>query len=325
MRAFVRYDNQGIIVPTSFVMKKTMPKVGQWKEISTSKSVSGFPAQSSQKNLRAFVRYNGKNKVVPGSVVVRGQVPVGNFSEVTYDLSRPLVPEPTTTTTTSINSGYQFSSKLELQTAVDLWVSNEAQAIMLYGEINTWNVSNVTDMSSLFLNKTTFNSDISNWNMSNVTDMSYMFSRATTFNQPIENWNVSSVSNMEAMFSIQSNFSPGSFNQPLDNWNTSNLTNTNSMFVNQGSFQGLGLQNWDMSNVTSSPEMFKQCSSLTNVALENWDVGNIFDMRGMFKDCINYNRDLSSWSVNNVTLCLDFSDGATSWTLPKPTFTNCTP
>lgn len=101
MRAFVRYDNQGIIVPTSFVMKKTMPKVGQWKEISTSKSVSGFPAQSSQKNLRAFVRYNGKNKVVPGSIVVRGQVPTGNFSEVTYDLSRPLVPEPTTTTTTS--------------------------------------------------------------------------------------------------------------------------------------------------------------------------------------------------------------------------------
>jgi hypothetical protein len=102
MRAFVRYDNQGIIVPTSFVMKKTMPKVGQWKEISTSKSVSGFPAQSSQKNLRAFVRYNGKNKVVPGSVVVRGQVPAGNFSEVTYDLSRPLVPEPTTTTTSTI-------------------------------------------------------------------------------------------------------------------------------------------------------------------------------------------------------------------------------
>ena len=105
MRAFVRYDNQGIIVPTSFVMKKTMPKVGQWKEISTSKSVSGFPAQSSQKNLRAFVRYNGKNKVVPGSVVVRGQVPSGNFSEVTYDLARP------------ISAGYVFLTKAELETA----------------------------------------------------------------------------------------------------------------------------------------------------------------------------------------------------------------
>jgi hypothetical protein len=101
MRAFVRYDNKGIIVPTSFVMKKTVPKVGQWKEISTSKSVSGSPAESSQKNLRAFVRYNGKNKVVAGSIVLRGQVPTGNWSELTYDLSRPLVPEPTTTTTTT--------------------------------------------------------------------------------------------------------------------------------------------------------------------------------------------------------------------------------
>ena len=149
MRAFVRYDNQGIIVPTSFVMKKTMPKVGQWKEISTSKSVSGFPAQSSQKNLRAFVRYNGKNKVVPGSVVLRGQVPSGNWSEITYDLSRP------------ISAGYVFLTREELRIATILWESDRAQAMSTYGEINTWNVSAVTNMNSTHISTYALNINIS--------------------------------------------------------------------------------------------------------------------------------------------------------------------
>jgi hypothetical protein len=48
MRAFVRYDKKGIIVPSSFVMKRNKPKVGRWLEISTTKSVSGPPTQSSQ-------------------------------------------------------------------------------------------------------------------------------------------------------------------------------------------------------------------------------------------------------------------------------------
>jgi len=45
----------------------------------------------------------------------------------------------------------------------------------------------------------------------------------------------------------------------------------------------------------------------------------------MFSDAISFNQDLSSWSVNVVTDCYNFSDGATSWTLPQPNFTNCTP
>ena len=31
--------------------------------------------------------------------------------------------------------------------AVDLWISNRDEAISQYGDINTWNVSQVTDMS----------------------------------------------------------------------------------------------------------------------------------------------------------------------------------
>ena len=92
MRAFVRYDSKGIIVPTSFVMKTNKPKVGNWVEISSTKSLTGQPLDSSRasKYLRAFVRYNGKNKIVPGSIVVRANVPTGNWTEITYNLSRPI-------------------------------------------------------------------------------------------------------------------------------------------------------------------------------------------------------------------------------------------
>ena len=45
----------------------------------------------------------------------------------------------------------------------------------------------------------------------------------------------------------------------------------------------------------------------------------------MFQGATSFNQDLSGWSVNNVTSCTDFSDGATSWSDPKPNFTSCTP
>jgi surface protein len=45
----------------------------------------------------------------------------------------------------------------------------------------------------------------------------------------------------------------------------------------------------------------------------------------MFKNATSYNQDLSGWNVSNVTNCTDFSDGATAWIDPKPTFTACTP
>ena len=85
---------------------------------------------------------------------------------------------------------FEPTTKAQLQTAVDLWVSNRAQAIIDYGEINTWCTGNITDMSYLFSFKTTFNDDISNWDVSNVTNMADMFSGAYRFNQDIGSWNV---------------------------------------------------------------------------------------------------------------------------------------
>ena len=61
-------------------------------------------------------------------------------------------------------------------------------------------------------------------------------------------------------------------------------------------------------------------------ALVTTKVTNMFEL--FFIDLetpTDFNQDLSSWSVGGVTICYLFSEGALSWTLPKPNFTNCDP
>ena len=84
-------------------------------------------------------------------------------------------------------------------------MDNIDQAINNYGDINTWNVSSITNMVDLFAfdrngKAMTFNSNISNWDTSNVVDMSYMFYGARSFNQNIRGWTVSSSTNVHHMF-----------------------------------------------------------------------------------------------------------------------------
>ena len=68
-----------------------------------------------------------------------------------------------------------FTTKASLQTAVQAYNTDPADAIATYGPIAEWDVSAITDMRSLFRGFQNFNADISNWDTSKVTDMAYMF------------------------------------------------------------------------------------------------------------------------------------------------------
>ena len=46
-----------------------------------------------------------------------------------------------------------------------------------------------------------FNQPLNDWDVSNVTDMNSMFSDASSFNQPLNDWDVSNVTDMNWMFS----------------------------------------------------------------------------------------------------------------------------
>ena len=91
--------------------------------------------------------------------------------------------------------------------------------------------SNVTDMSNMFYDAFSFNSDISNWDVSNVTNMNNMFYNAEKFNQDISKWEVGNVQNMVHMFE-----SAAKFNQDLGNWKVGNVTDMSNMFFYASQF-----------------------------------------------------------------------------------------
>ena len=120
---------------------------------------------------------------------------------------------------------FQAQSNAELANAVSIWISDNNSALSLYGHINTWDVSQVTNMSGLFANHTNFNDIISDWDVSSVTSMKQMFGGAERFNQNIDAWDVSAVTNMEQMF-----FNADSFDQNISMWDVSNVDSMDHIF-----------------------------------------------------------------------------------------------
>ena len=202
-------------------------------------------------------------------------------------------PTPGTTNENTNPIEFQPQTKEELVTAVQLWVNDNASALSAYGEINTWDVSLITDMSELFL-YSLFNDNIGNWDVSSVTNMSSMFKSAPNFNGDISNWDVSSVTNMSSMFNSATNF-----NGDISMWDVSSVTNMNGMFQDVNNFSQ-DLSGWDVSNVTDMGSMFENVG-IFNGNISMWDVSSVTDMSFMFTFIEDFNQDLSSWDVSSVT------------------------
>jgi len=86
-------------------------------------------------------------------------------------------------------------------------------------------------------NAVKFDIDISSWNVSNVTDMSSMFEKANTFDKDISSWDVSNVDNMDRMF-----FDTNNFSGDLSGWAVKSGVSHTDFDTNNGS--GLKPPNW---------------------------------------------------------------------------------
>ena len=225
---------------------------------------------------------------------------------------------------------FVFTSNGQLKTAANLWTSDNVAAIATYGEINTWDVSGLTDFSQIFFNNSTFDSDISAWDVSSATNMSGMFQGATSFNQDISSWDVSNVTNMVSMFlggtfnqridnwdvsSVEfmtSMFGLNTvYNQPLNAWTLTSLTNTSDMFRGASSFSR-NINGWSMNLVTDTSGMFKDATNY-NQNMNFWDVSNVTNMSGMLENATSFNRDIGSWKPNSLTNATDMFNGATAF------------
>jgi surface protein len=163
-----------------------------------------------------------------------------------------------------------------------------------YVGIEFWDVSNVENMSGMFLGAANFNQPIGrHWDVSNVTDMSGMFMGAASFNQPLNEWNVGNVVRMDCMFSYATHF-----NQPLDEWNVENVETMERMFMSAAAFnQPIGA--WDVGNVEDMAEMFKYATAF-NQPIGEWDVERVTDMSEMFSYATNFNQPIGEWDVERV-------------------------
>ena len=254
--------------------------------------------------------------------------------------------------------GYKFIDRLELETAVSLWISDKAQAITTYGNISSWDVINVSNFSSLFLNKTTFDEDLSSWNMSNATNFQYMFYNAKAFDNAgsnafggIASWDTSNVTNMRQMFDGAT-----SFNRNVTGWDTSEVITMFKMFFKASSFNNGGVAlKLDFSKVTTFA-MFMRDAKVFNQDIENigstmvattinsawmgadvfngkiinFDTSNVTDFRGTFIHAKAFNQDISYWNVSNGTTFqsmfqnnLVFNQNIRNWQVsPTATLTN---
>ena len=151
--------------------------------------------------------------------------------------------------------------------------------------IGSWDVSSVTQMTSMFADSNV-NVDIGSWNPSSVTTMASMFLNARRFNQDIGGWNVSSVENMERMFENAIAFNNNG--QDLNDWNTADVRSMFGMFNGASNFnQDIG--DWDVRNVTTTASMFEE-ATLFNQNLDDWELDSVIDTSRMFFGATAFNN-----------------------------------
>ncbi|WP_282042967.1 BspA family leucine-rich repeat surface protein [Winogradskyella flava] len=187
-------------------------------------------------------------------------------------------------------------------------------------DIGSWNTSNVMAMDAMFANATSFNQDISGWNTTSLLTVSSMFSGATSFNQDIGGWDTSNVTSMSRMFQNAT-----VFNQDLNNWDTSSVVDMQSMFENATSFNGN--VSWsNTSNVTWMLRMFFGATSF-NQDINNWDTSLVTNMESMFENATSFNSSVSwsnaSMSVTNMNSMFRgasaFNQDVSSWDMSNVT------
>jgi surface protein len=195
--------------------------------------------------------------------------------------------------------------------------SGMASSILAGTKPLPWTTSAVTDMSFMFRGAKSFNQNINSWDVSKVTNFTRMFSGGDTSTATADgiNPNDATIYFNNGGANDQSNGIPGSaplwsayppgtgtgtaainmsfmfsgaifFNQDLNSWNTSYVTNMAQMFENAQGFNN-GDQKYTSNNAGSH--------NFT------WSTSRVTSFMAMFYNTYAFNQNLNSWDVSSAT------------------------
>ena len=216
---------------------------------------------------------------------------------------------------TAINSMFYYCDSLDGAT--------------IYNAIKDLNVSNVTNMASLFEGCFGIERiDLSCWTVNKVTNVSTMFKSCRNVKYiNLSGWDVSNVTTMAEMCNTCWNL----IEINLTDWRPAKVTTLASMFINCWSIKHIDLSNWDISKVTTIASMCYDCYSLESIDLTGWDVPNVMTtITSAFYLCYSLKSlDVSGWTFTKNCAMASFLNSCSSltsegldisgWTVPKIT------
>ena len=184
------------------------------------------------------------------------------------------------------------------------WMFNRMTNLNGLSGLKNFDVSNITNMSSMFYNDSSIISieELRNWNTLNVVNMGWVFCYCHSLSSidALSEWDVSKVQTLDSFLMEDSNITSL---EPLKNWNTSNVTTLSQIFWGIGVSNLKGLENWNTSNFENISSAFTSCSNLVSVkALKNWDTSKVTNMRQTFSSTGITSLDgLENWNTSKVT------------------------
>lgn len=148
-----------------------------------------------------------------------------------------------------------------IHNAIKLYLdeNTHSTALVTYGKMCNWDVSNVKVMHALFSGQRNFNEDISGWDVSNVTSMKYMFRNCISFNGELSRWNTENCTDMKGMFE-----GAQVFNKDISTWNVGKVKSMESMFKRASHFSW-SIKRWNVSSSCSTVTMFDKATSYSYI------------------------------------------------------------
>jgi len=235
---------------------------------------------------------------------------------------------PGTDFDTYLGSPPDLNANEQLKNAVNAWGEggfSRRRVVDHYGPMSEWDVSEVTDMSSLFFMKEDHNLDqkidffdlhfeeVEEIRRERETEDSdselFEITNDDVFRRPVEK--LQGWSREQVITSLWSYM----FNEDLSKWNTGSVTDMSQMFQNCLSFNS-NLSNWKVNKVKSFEGMFKNAQNFNNEdnsedsessvtegssGIQNWDTSSATTMNSMFNEARRFNQPLSHWSTTQVT------------------------